>query len=80
MATRHNVFTYYQTNHPNILGGYMTYNSFEQARKDCDGGWGTEIYICTIVRRENNIGINVGGALCKLLWRDLIWKKNGIVN
>ena len=77
MATRHNTFSYYQTNHHNILGGYMTYNSFEEARKACEGGCGTAIYICTIVRRENNIGIKVEpGALCKLLWRDCIWEKN----
>lgn len=71
---RNNTYTYYQTNHPNILGGYMTYNSFEQARRDCDGGWGTAIYICTMVRRENNLGIKIS-ALCKLLWRDKIWEK-----
>lgn len=71
---RSNTYTYYQTNHPNILGGYMTYSSFEQARRDCEGGWGTQIYICTMVRRENNIGIKVN-ALAKILWRDLIWQK-----
>lgn len=71
---RHNTYSYYQTNHPNILGGYMTYNSFERARQACEGGWGTEIYICTIVRRENNMGIEVN-ALAKMLWRDLIWEK-----
>jgi hypothetical protein len=56
------------------LGGYMTYNSFERARQACEGGWGTEIYVCTIVRRENNIGIKTD-ALAKVLWRDLIWQK-----
>ena len=80
MATKHNVYTFYQTNHPNILGGYMTYNSFEDARKDCDGGWGTAIYICTIVRRENNIGISTNGSLSKMLWRDCIWSKTPNIN
>ena len=72
--TRKNTYSYYQTNCPNILGGWNTYNTFEQARKACEGGWGTEVYLCTIVRRENKIGIKIEGALCKLLWRDLIWK------
>lgn len=71
---RSNTYTFYQTNHPNILGGYMTYSSFERARRACEGGWGTQIYICTMVRRENNIGIKVN-ALAKMLWRDLIWQK-----
>lgn len=70
-----NTYSYYQTNHPNILGGYNTYRSYEQARQACEGGWGTAIYICTLVKRDNNIGINVGSALSKLLWRSLIWKK-----
>ena len=72
---RSNTYSYYQTNHPNILGGYMTYDSFERARQACEGGWGTAIYICTIVRLENNIGIEVKSALAKQLWRDLIWEK-----
>ena len=74
---RHNTYSFYQTNHPNILGGYMTYNSFERARKDCEGGWGTAIYICTMVRRENNMGIEVN-ALAKMIWRDLIWEKKSL--
>ena len=74
---RHNTYSYYQTNHPNILGGYMTYNSFEKARKDCEGGWGTAIYICTCVRGDNNIGIKTD-ALAKVLWRDLIWEKKSL--
>ena len=74
---RHNTYSYYQTNHPNLLGGYMTYNSFERARQACEGGWGTEIYICTIVRRDNNIGIRTD-ALAKVLWRDLIWEKKSL--
>jgi hypothetical protein len=59
--TRSNTYSYYQTNHPNILGGYMTYRSFEQARQAREGGWGTAIYICTMVRHDNNIGINTDG-------------------
>ena len=74
---RHNTYSYYQTNHPNILGGYMTYRSFEQARKACDGGWGTAIYICTMVRGDNNIGIKTD-ALAKMMWRDLIWEKKSL--
>ena len=73
---RHNTYSYYQTNHPNLLGGYMTYNSFERARQACEGGWGTAIYICTCVRDDNNMGIKVKNALAKMLWRDLIWKKS----
>ena len=71
---RKNTYTYYQTDHPNILGGFMTYNSYEDARQDCEGGWGTKIFLCTMVRRDNTIGIKVD-ALCKTLWRDLIWEK-----
>lgn len=69
-----NTYSYYQTNRPNILGGWNTYNTFEKAREACEGGWGTEIYVCTMVRRDNNMGIRVDG-LCKMLWRDLIWQK-----
>jgi len=72
---RRNTYSYYQTNHPNILGGWMTYNTFKAAREACEGGWGTEVYVVTCVRRDNNIGINVEGALAKRLWRTLIWKK-----
>ena len=74
--TRHDTYSYYQTNRPNILGGWNTYDTFEKAREACEGGWGTAIYIVTMVRRENKIGINVEGALCKVLWRDLIWTKS----
>ena len=74
---RKNTYSYYQTNHPNILGGYMTYDSFERARQACEGGWGTAIYICTCVRGNNNIGIRTD-ALAKVLWRDLIWEKKSL--
>lgn len=70
-----NTYSYYQTNCPNILGGWNTYDTFEKARKACEGGWGTAIYICTMVRSDNNIGVKVVGALSKLLWRSLIWQK-----
>jgi len=75
MERRRNTYSYYQTNYPNILGGYMTYSSLERAIQACEGGRGTKVYICTIVRHNNNLGINVQGALCKMLWRDLIWQK-----
>lgn len=70
-----NTYTYYQTDRPNILGGYNTYDTFQQALEACEGGWGTAIYVCTLVRADNNLGIKVVGALSKLLWRSLIWKK-----
>lgn len=73
---KRNTYSYYQTNRPNILGGWNTYDTFEAARKACEGGWGTAIYLCTMVRSENNIGIKVEGALAKRLWRDLIWTAN----
>ena len=70
-----NTYTYYQTDRPNILGGFNTYDTFQQAREACEGGWGTAIYVCTLVRADNKLGIKVAGALSKLLWRSLIWKK-----
>lgn len=72
---RRNTYSYYQTNHPNILGGWMTYNSFKAAREACEGGWGTKIYLVTNVRCDNNLGIKFWGALAKTMWRDLIWTK-----
>jgi hypothetical protein len=72
---RRNTYSYYQTNHPNILGGLMTYNDLSKAIDACKGGWGTKVYVVTCVRRDNNMGIMVPDALSKELWRTVIWKK-----
>ena len=70
-----NTYSYYETNVPNILGGYCVYNSFEEA---VESG-ATKIHLLTFVRRDNNIGVKTN-ALAKLLWRDLIWENHNSIS
>ena len=74
LSERKNTYSFYETNVPNILGGYCCYNSFEKA---VESG-ATKIYLVTSLRKANNLGIEVN-ALTKRIWRDLIWEnKNSI--
>jgi hypothetical protein len=65
-----NCYTCYQTNVPNILGGYMTYPTLSAAMKsgaNC-------VYAVTKVKKDNNLGIDTDGYLFKTLWRTLVYK------
>ena len=66
-----NTYTYFETDVPNILGGYCVYDSLERAIK----AGARKIYLVTKVKSENNIGIKMPGYLCKELWRSLIWER-----
>ena len=63
-----NTFTVYRTNKPNLLGGFMTYNSFVDALLS----GANHIFLQTFVNHDNNLGITVTGTLCKLMWETQI--------
>lgn len=66
-----NTYSIYETNGRNLLGGAMTFENF----RDAVESGATEIYIVTYISYNNNMGIKVNNALCKRLWRSLIWRK-----
>ena len=72
-----NVFTLYQTNEPNILGGLMTYNSLSEAmdhvgKMGCCGRRITKVYAVTYVNSEWWRG-HYTGYLCEVLGKGLIY-------
>ena len=72
-----NVYTLYQTNEPNILGGYMTYNSLSAAMDHvgmvgCFGIRITKVYAVTCVNSEWWHG-HYTGYLCEELSKGLIY-------
>ena len=72
-----NVYTLYQTNEPNILGGYMTYNSLSEAMDrvgmvGCFGIRITKVYAVTCVNSEWWHG-HYTGYLCEELSKGLIY-------
>ncbi len=68
---KRNTYTYFRTDVGNILGGYNTYNNLSDAIKFCMH----KVFVCTFVKRDNNIGIKVNNALAKLLWETCIYER-----
>lgn len=71
------IYHYYQTNEPNILGGFMTYDTLESAlgqlgKRFC-GGVVDEIRVVTKVNSEWWHG-HYNGFLCETLSEGIIYK------
>ena len=71
------IYHYYQTNEPNILGGFMTYYTLEEAwrqlgKRFC-GGVVDEIRVVTKVNSEWWNG-HYTGFLCETLHEGIIYK------
>lgn len=65
--------TLYRTNEPNLLGGYMTYDSLDKAWSMIECGRATEIYAETYCA-EAWIGTNKANSLVTLLSSGLIFR------
>lgn len=68
---KNNTYTCYQTDVPNICGGFNTYNSLSMAIDRCKH----HVFAVTKVKIDNNLGIDTNGYLFKTLWRTLIYSK-----
>lgn len=66
--------TLYRTNEPNLLGGYMTYDSLDKAWSMIECGRATEIYAETYCA-EAWLGTSKANSLVTLLSSGLIYKK-----
>jgi len=67
------VYTYYQTNEPNLLGGFMTYSTLDEAWKAVENGRGNQITAVTCVNSEWWHGKRTG-YLCEVLSSGVIYK------
>lgn len=65
--------TLYRTNEPNLLGGYMTYDSLDKAWSMIECGRATEIYAETYCA-EAWLGISKANSLMTLLSSGLIYR------
>lgn len=66
--------TLYRTNEPNLLGGYMTYDSLDKAWSMIECGRATEIYAETYCA-EALLGTSKVNSLVTLLSSGLIYRK-----
>ena len=66
--------TLYRTNEPNLLGGYMTYDSLDKAWSMIECGRATEIYAETYCD-EVWLGTSKANSLVTLLSSGLIYRK-----
>lgn len=71
MKTKRNTYTLYQSDRPNIFGGYNTFSSPVDAIKDCR----RYAVAITFVRNENNLGIDTKGNLAKEIWKFTFYEK-----
>lgn len=71
------VFTMYQTDVPNILGGFMTYNKLSDAFRACENNRDAHtITAVTCVKSEWWNGKSTG-YLCEILSQGVIYRKKG---
>lgn len=71
MEKNRNTYTRFRTDVPNILGGWNTYWDLSTALKFCRH----KVFVQTRVKRENNLGIDTGNCLSKLLWETEIYSR-----